>query len=167
MDLDFAILADGVTPRPDGKLDIHGAGFDTVFAPAVPVQHARLVLAVRVLLSRHETESAHWLAVVIQAADGAELARSRADLQPLPDEAREQIPPGRQFGIGMVLQFENVVFPDYGDHQIVVQWDGNEPRPPLRLSVAPLAPLSREWPSSRTTPCGRWRSEGSTPTTSN
>jgi hypothetical protein len=48
LDLDFAILADGVTPRPDGKLDIHGAGFDTVFAHAVPVQHARLVVAVRV-----------------------------------------------------------------------------------------------------------------------
>jgi hypothetical protein len=135
VDLDYAILADAVTPREDGKLDIEGAGFDTIGAAAVPARHARLALAVRVLLSRHETESPHWLGVVIQAADGAELARGRADFQPLPDDARAQIPAGTQVGIGMVLNFDNVVFPAYGNHQIVLQWDGNEPRPPLRLSV--------------------------------
>lgn len=138
MDLDFAVLADAVMPRPDGKLDILGAGFDTVFAAGVPAQHARFVLAVRVLLSRHETETPHWLDVVIQATDGAVLSRGRADLDSLPEEARAQIPAGRQIGIGMVLNFENVVFPAYGNHQIVVQWDGNEARPPLRLSVVPL-----------------------------
>jgi hypothetical protein len=137
VDLDFAVLADAVVARPDGKLDIMGAGFDTVFAADLPAQHRRLVLAVRVLLSRHETESPHWLDVVVQATDGAELARGRADLQPLPDEARAQIPAGRQVGVGMVLNFENVVFSAHGNHQIVVQWDGNEARPPLRLSVLP------------------------------
>lgn len=137
MDVDYVILADGVTPRPDGKLDIHGAGFDTIFAAAVPAQHPRLVLAVRVLLSRHETESPHWLDVVIQAADGAELGRARADMQALPHAVRAQITPGTQFGLGMVLNFENIVFPVYGDHQIVVQWDGNEARSPIRLTVEP------------------------------
>jgi hypothetical protein len=135
VDLDFAVLSDAVVARPDGKLDILGAGFDTVWASAVPAQHPRLVLAVRVLLSRHETEHPHRLDVVIQAVDGAELARARGDLGALPDEARAQIPAGRQFGVGMVLNFENIVFPAYGNHQIVVQWDGNEARPPLRLSV--------------------------------
>ena len=77
MDLDFAVLADGVVARPDGKLDILGAGFDTIWAPTVPAQHARLVLAVRVLLTRHETEHPHRLDVVIQAADGADLARGQ------------------------------------------------------------------------------------------
>jgi hypothetical protein len=138
VDLDFAVLADGVTSRPDGKLDIFGAGFDTVWSSAVPARHARLALVVRVLLSRHETEHPHRLDVVIQAADGAELARARGDLEPLPDEARNQIPAGTQFGVGMVLNFDNVVFPAYGNHHVVVKWDGNEARPPLRLSVAPL-----------------------------
>jgi hypothetical protein len=136
VDLDFAVLADGVVARPDGKLDILGAGFDTIWAPSVPTQHARLVLAVRVLLTRHETEHAHRLDVVIQAADGADLARGEGELQPLPGEARNQIAAGSRFGIGLVLNFENVVFPSYGNHQIVIQWDGNEARPPLRLTVA-------------------------------
>jgi hypothetical protein len=50
VDLDFAVLADGVVARPDGKLDILGAGFDTIWASTVPAQHQRLVLAVRVLV---------------------------------------------------------------------------------------------------------------------
>jgi hypothetical protein len=137
VDLDFAVLADAVVARPDGKLDILGAGFDTVFAAGLPAKHPRLVLAVRVLLSRHEAENPHSLVVVIQEADGAELARARATLPPLPDEARAQIPAGRQIGVGMVLNFEDVVFSEHGTHQIVVQWDGNEPRPPLRLNVQP------------------------------
>jgi hypothetical protein len=136
VDLDFAMLADGVTPRPDGKLDIYGAGWDTVFASAVPATHARMILAVRLLLSRAETEHPHRLEVVIQGADGAEIARAVGPLDPLPDEVRRQIPAGRKAGLGMVLNFENLTFPEYGDYQIVVLWDGNEPRPPLRLIVA-------------------------------
>ena len=140
MDLDFVVLADAVIARRDGKLDILGAGFDTVWAPSVPARHPRLVLAVRVLMTRHETEHPHALDVVIQATDGAELARGRAELEPLPDEARSEIAPGSRFGVGMVLNFENVVFPEHGNHQVVVQWDGNEARPPLRLSVLQPSP---------------------------
>jgi hypothetical protein len=29
-ELDLALLADGATQRPDGKLDIYGAGFNTI-----------------------------------------------------------------------------------------------------------------------------------------
>jgi hypothetical protein len=135
MDLDFAVLADGVTGRPDGKLDIYGAGFDTIFAGAVPAMHPRLVLAVRVLISRHEAEHQHQLDVVLQAADGAELARGQANVGPLSDEMCAAIQPGRQFGLGMLLNFESVIFPDYGSYQLAIHWDGNEARSPLRLFV--------------------------------
>ena len=138
MDLDFAVLADGVSGRPDGKLDIYGAGWDTIYASNVPVRHARLTLVVRLLVSRTETEHQHRLDVIVQGADGAEIARARGDLEPLPPEQREQIPVGRQAGIGMVLNFDNLVFPVYGNYQVVIQWDGTEARPPLRLTVARL-----------------------------
>jgi len=137
VDLDFALLADGVTARPDGKLDIYGAGWDTIFARDVPAVHARLVLAVRLLLSRNEAEHRHRLEVIIQGADGAEIGRAVGDLDAAAPEARAQIPPGRRAGLGMVMTFENLVFPAFGNYQIVVQWDGNEARPPLRLIVSP------------------------------
>lgn len=136
MDLDFAMLADGVAPRPDGKLDIYGAGWDTIFAARVPAQHARLVLALRILLSRHEAEHDHRIDVVIQAPDGDDLARANGSFPPLSEEVRDNLAPGQRFGIGTVLNFENVIFPDFGNYQIVIQWDGNEARPPLRLTVA-------------------------------
>jgi hypothetical protein len=137
VDLDFAMLADGVTPRLDGKLDIYGAGWDTIFATQVPAMHPRLLLAVRLLISRTEAEHPHRLEIIIQEADGDEIGRAVGPLDPLPDEARQQIPPGRQAGLGMVLTFENLVFPSFGNYQIVIQWDGNEARPPLRLIVSP------------------------------
>lgn len=136
MDLDFAMLADGVIPRPDGKFDIYGAGWDTIFANAVPAMHARLVLAVRLLISRTEAEHPHRLDVIIQGADGAEVGRATGRMLPLSTEAREQILAGKQAGVGMVLTFEQLVFPTFGNYQVVIQWDGNEARPPLQLLVS-------------------------------
>ncbi len=135
MDLDFAVVADGVSARQDGKLDIFGAGFDTIFAPGVPARHARLVLAVRVLLSRHEAEHQHRLDVILQAADGAEIGRARGEVEPLEDSVRQEIPAGRQVGLGLLLNFDNLVFPEFGAYQVAIHWDGNEARAPLRLFV--------------------------------
>src|SRR5438093_172299 len=59
VDFDFAILADGVAQRPDGKLDIFGAGFDTIYAAAVPARHHQIAFALRLFLSRHEAENPH------------------------------------------------------------------------------------------------------------
>jgi hypothetical protein len=82
--------------------------------------HARLILAVRLLISRTEAEHSHRLEVIIQEADGQEIARALGPLDPLPEEARKQIVPGRQAGLGMVLNFENLVFPSFGNYQIVI-----------------------------------------------
>ncbi len=137
MDLDFALIADGISVRHDGKLDIYGAGFDTIIAPSIPAQHTRLMLGVRVLISKHETEHPHGLDVFLQTADGDELARAQAQVPLLSEEDRSQLPPGRQIGIGLLLAFNNLIFPQYGSYQLVIHWDGNEARPPLRLFVEP------------------------------
>jgi hypothetical protein len=138
MELDHVILADVISPRPDGKLDLHGVGWDTIFAPAVPATHPRMDVAIRFLLSPHELEAAHQVVVTLISADGVELTRMDAGIQPMPAEARAAIPPGRRFGIGMILNMASVTFPEYGDYSLVITWDGNEPRTPLSLYVAPL-----------------------------
>ncbi len=85
MDVDHVVLADFALPRPDGKLDIHGVGWDTIAAPAVPVTHPRMDLALRFLLSGLELESDHRVVVTLTTADGAELSRMDANVAPLPD----------------------------------------------------------------------------------
>jgi hypothetical protein len=135
MELDFAVLADDVAPRDDGKLDIEGAGFDTIVAQATPALHARVTLALRFLVSRHEARRPHEVDVILQAADGAQIARGTTSLAGLSETQSQVIPPGRRAGIGMVLAFENVVFPTFGAYQVVIHWDGNEARTPLSLFV--------------------------------
>lgn len=137
MDLDFVVLADRATIRDDGKLDIEGAGWDTIWSSDVPTVHRQLTVVGRVLVSRHEVASPHRLDLVLQGADGAELARAIGEVEPLPEDARQQIPAGRQAGLGLVLNFQNVVFPEYGAYQLVILWDGTEVRPPLRLFLVP------------------------------
>ncbi len=60
MELDHAILADGASNRPDGKLDIYGAGFDTLFAPSVPTTHPQMALVLRLLMTPHELSIGTW-----------------------------------------------------------------------------------------------------------
>ena len=139
MQLDFAMLADGVTPRQDGKFDIFGAGWDTIFAGSVPARHARLVLAVRLLISRTEAEHPHTLSVIIQGADGGEIARAVGQCAALPPEQRQQISLTRRAGVSLVMNFDDLVFPEFGAYQVVIQWDGNEARPPLQLILAQAA----------------------------
>jgi hypothetical protein len=135
MEFDYAILADGVTPRPDGKLDIYGAAWDTIYALRIPVQHPRMTLAARVLLSPHEAGHSHQMDVVLQESDGEELARATGRLEAVPEDQLGAVPAGRKIGLGLVLNFDNVVFPRFGSYQLVILWDGNEPREPLRLFV--------------------------------
>jgi hypothetical protein len=135
VEFDYAILADGVTLRPDGKLDIFGAAWDTILATSVPAQHPRMTLAARVLLSAHETKHPHRMNVVLHAADGEELAQASGELGALSDEQRKTVPAGKKIGLGLVLNFDNVVFPHYGSYQLAILWDGTEPREPLRLFV--------------------------------
>jgi hypothetical protein len=100
------------------------AGWDTSFAPQVPATHPRIALVLRLLVTPHELERPHSILVVLLAADGQELARVEAQVNPLPAEQRQLIPAGRSVGIGAVLNFVNVVFPAYGDYGIKIHWDG-------------------------------------------
>jgi hypothetical protein len=136
--LDYAILADGVATRQDGKFDISGAGWDTIHAAVVPATHARLTLVVRLLISRPEAEHPHSLTVIVQGPDGQEISRAVGKGAALSEQERARISLTRRASISLVLNFDGLVFPTYGDYQIVIQWDGNEARPPLQLAVAPL-----------------------------
>lgn len=137
MELDHVVLADVISPRPDGKIDLYGVGWDTIHAPSVPTQHPRMDLAIRFLLSAQEVEAPHRVVVTLMGAD-REIARMQADVAPVPDEQRAAIEAGRRIGIGIILTLAGVVFPEYGSYSLVITWDGTEVREPIRLFVAPL-----------------------------
>jgi hypothetical protein len=136
--LDHIIIADAITQRPDGKIDLHGVGWDTIFAAAVPAMHPRMDIALRFLLSRQEVETSHHVTLELQAADGQVIARVDADTQPAPEEVRDQIPAGRRLAAGLILNLANLVFPVFGSYQLVITWDGTEPRDPIQMFVSPM-----------------------------
>jgi hypothetical protein len=136
MELDHVVIADVASPRPDGKLDLYGVGWDTIFASAVPATHPRMDLVIRFLLSAQEMETDHRVVVTLLSADG-ELNRVQADVAPMPPEQRAAIQPGRRIGVGMLLTLAGQTFPEYGSYSLVITWDGTEVREPIRLFVAP------------------------------
>lgn len=137
MNLDFMVVADVVSARPDGKLDLHGVGWDTIYAAAVPATHPRTDVAMRFLLSAQEVEAAHQVVMTVMGADGP-LGRVEANTPPMPEEQRAAIPAGHRIGVGIVLNLAGLTFPAYGSYSIVVTWDGTEVREPIRLFVEPL-----------------------------
>jgi hypothetical protein len=136
MDVDFALLADGVAQRPDGKLDIFGAAIDIIFAPQTPAMHPQLSLVLRILVTRHEAENPHTIDVILLSADGAEIARARGETTPLTAEQLDAVPAGRRIALQAVLAFANLVFPTHGSYHFAIHWDGTEARPPIALHVS-------------------------------
>ena len=138
MELDFAVLADSVMTRPDGKLDLYGAGFDTIFARAVPAVHPRLVVVARILISAREASESHRLNVLVRGPDGQQVANAHGELAALGEEQRSQIPAERPAGVGLILPFENVVFETYGNYEVVISLD-DDPVRTLPIYVQELA----------------------------
>lgn len=136
--LDHILLADGATARPDGKIDIFGAAWDTIFANAVPAVHPQIAIALRVLVSQQEAESPHQIDLRLMGPDGPALARAQANMPPAPAEALAAWPPGQRQGFGAIVNFQNTVFPQFGAYHIAILWDGTELRDPLVLNVAPI-----------------------------
>lgn len=136
MELDHVLLADVASPRPDGKIDLYGVGWDTIFASAVPAMHPRIDIVIRFLLSAQEMETEHRVVVALLGAD-SELNRIQADVAPMTPEQRAEIQPGRRVGVGMLLTMAGQTFPHYGSYSLVITWDGTEVREPIRLYVVP------------------------------
>jgi hypothetical protein len=127
MELELLLLADGATSRPDGKLDIYGAGFDTLFASAVPTTHPQLAVILKLRLERHELESPHRLGILVMGPD-EEVARLDGAMEEVPEEQRAQVPPGRSAAVPFVFNLANLTFPVFGDYAVAVTWDGTEIR---------------------------------------
>jgi hypothetical protein len=126
VEIDYAVLADNGMPRPDGKFDIIGAGFDSILTQAVPARHARFVLVLRLLLAPDEFAGGHELAAELRSPTGGKLSRAGGVIPQVPEEFVNQLPAGAPASVGLMMAFENVVFPDFGDYTLALIWNGTE-----------------------------------------
>jgi hypothetical protein len=127
MELAFAVLADGATARPDGKLDLFGAGFEQVGVHSLPARHAHLTLVLRLLLGFEEAAAAHQLHLDVVGPDGATtIPTLRLPVQ-VPAEHIDAVPQEQtHVTFNGLLNIEDILFHATGPHDVVVRWDGRE-----------------------------------------
>jgi len=119
-ELDFMCVADYVRAE-NGVLHMIAAGFDTIYAQAVPSVR-QIGLGMRLLLTAAETGHEHPVELIFQNPDGRRLAQINALIpaQPIPPAVR----PGR--AMGAVLAFNiQLPLPSYGDFSFELLIHGN------------------------------------------
>lgn len=127
MRLAFMMLADEAYATSEGKLEIKGGDWDTVFAPSFPARHAKpLTLLARLLLEPKEaadSETKHTAQVEVLRPDGERLF--------FPFEAEFRIRSfmpisNRPARHTLVFNFGGIIFPVEGTYQFRISVDGTE-----------------------------------------
>jgi hypothetical protein len=136
-ELDFMVIADFVR-QDGGVLQMVGAGFDTIFAPAVP--STRLVgIGLRLTLTAAETRHEHAIELIFQNPDGARLAQINAKIPPqaAPLAARGGRPIGALMAFNVMLPM-----PAYGDYSFELLVHGNHAKTiPVTVAAQPGATI--------------------------
>lgn len=121
MKVDYVLLADGAVQRPDGKLDIFGAGWEILTAAEFPHVQGSFDVAFRLVVPADQILEPHVFELVVQGPDGEEVARTRTEMVPQND-ALEAEPVEQK--LAMTFNFRGVVFPVPGPYQLVMVVDG-------------------------------------------
>ncbi len=134
-ELDFMVTADYVRVE-GGVLHMIAAGFDTTFAPTVPVAK-QIGIGLRILLDVAEAREQHLLTLIYQAADGQVLFEIRGSFGPV-DPAEPLPPEGRPYGVPLAFNLP-LPMPAYGDYSLELFLDGHaDPAKSITLTVRPM-----------------------------
>jgi len=118
MDVEAFLLCDAATEQR-GKLNVLGA-FDTVFSREVPVVHPACAVAARVRFSKIE-QGEHSVRIGVIDQDGKEVVPKL--------EGKVSVRVGDEAGsaaINLVLNFQRIKLPDYGEYRIDLIVDGEQ-----------------------------------------
>jgi hypothetical protein len=118
-----ALLADAAS-QCNGKIYIHGAGWDTINAPALPATYTALAVVVVVeAQSDTELEGASFEIKMIDP-DGNHAGVSAQGTHSPADEARRM--PGLPITASVAVTFPCITFSRAGIHQFVISVNKNE-----------------------------------------
>lgn len=130
MNVDFAFICDYA--EVTGKINAMGIGFDTIYAPKVPVKHPSLFMVIQLRANVVEAGEKN-LEIHLIDEDGKDVVptlRGKFNI-PKPTGATESI--GR-----IAMRFQNVEFQKYGLYSLHAVIEGLEiARIPLKVSQPP------------------------------
>jgi hypothetical protein len=136
MDVDYFVLADAAAALGD-RFFIHGAGWDTIYAPAVPATQPSMAVAARYRVGWNETNTRFAIRLEWLDADGNKILK-----QPMVNELVVGRPPSAQPGDDQLACHAYVMngttFHAFGDYALVLYVDDQErARTPIHVRVAP------------------------------
>jgi hypothetical protein len=118
----YAFLADSATDAANGKTDIVGLGLDHVFAAAVPALHPHLTLVCRLEATLTECDVEHQVRIELWGPDGERMVQVGGAVTP----HRNTLEPHQPSSQTIVLNFEGLVFPVFGDYGFHILIDNLE-----------------------------------------
>lgn len=135
--LDQCVLANEAVPNPGGTVDLFGASWDTIPAAAVPVQQQSFVLLLSMLLEPDEARREHVIDVAVVTEHGERLSGLTINVGPVAEAALAALDPGQSARIETVVGARGISYPAYGYYEVVINWDDQELRRPMRFRVVP------------------------------
>jgi hypothetical protein len=144
-----AFLADSVVSA-DGKLYVHGAGWDVITTQSLPVRHSRIGIGVIIHVPYTATNQAHDLEVRLEDADGQVVALSsrppsESGAEPVTKFSGQfnvgrppTLPPGSAQIVAIAMQIDGMLFEKVGGYRFIVSIDGSDVKAlPFRLTTPP------------------------------
>lgn len=146
--VDYMVLADAATAA-EGKLYIHGAGWDTIFAASFPYQLPQISVAIRVRVPWNETNQAHKIELDVLDQDGVSIVPEDRLLKGDLSAGRPlQLPQGEDQTFSFVINLAGLQFDKPGNYIVVFRLDEQEvARSPFRI-VVPTLNVSMAAPSA-------------------
>lgn len=127
MQVDYLVLADMATVA-DGKLYIHGAGWDRLFAGSFPVTHPTMSVAVRLRIPWTDTNQPHRLELDVVNDDGQSILPTPPGLlQGTINVGRPpQLRQGQDQVLPLAFNLNGLKFDQPGVYAVLLRLDGLE-----------------------------------------
>lgn len=123
MDVTLAVLADAANITEDGKLNLLGV-FNEISAEDFPCRHPQMYCVVMFEAGPAEFNKKKVVEIAIVRPDGEVLGKLEADDVTVPKPAGKRT---RSY-VRMILNLQNVPFPEPGDYELSVLVGGEQKR---------------------------------------
>ena len=129
------MLADAATKTPDGKLYIHGGGWNSLFSLRLPATHPVLALVLTFRLEWHEAHEDFPILIELIDEDGQPLAlRGEGTLRMAPATFMKK---GTDFYDSIAHPFYGLTFDSYGQYHFRVS-SKDQTLATIPISVMPI-----------------------------
>lgn len=124
--VDYMLLADAAAAA-EGKLYIHGAGWDSILAASFPFQHPQISVVLLLRVPWADTNEPHRIEIDVLDQDGKSVLPEDGAMKGNLNAGRPvNISPGEDQVFPVVLNIGNLQFEKEGSYVIVFKVDGAE-----------------------------------------